>query len=296
MPKVTTKATARTAAKTVAKAAVRKGSAKAAGVPLISAAVRVLAVLERLSQQRAIGLEEISREIKLAKPTVYRFLLTLQELGYARRVDGERWAMTLRMFNVGSRALDHLDLLAAARPIAEALSEELGETVHMGVLDGDSAVYVLKIESRYTIRMYSRVGRRMPLYCTAIGKILLAYAGNEERDALLEGVRLLAMTKNTLTTRAALDAELALIRAQGYARDNEEREENLHCIGAPIFDYTGAVVAVLSVSWPSFRYQIADEPGWIERVKSAAASISSVLGYLDDSPAGERALQLDTQD
>ena len=84
MPKVTTKATARTAGKTVAKAAVRKGSAKAAGVPLISAAVRVLAVLERLSQQRAIGLEEISREIKLAKPTVYRFLLTLQELGYAR--------------------------------------------------------------------------------------------------------------------------------------------------------------------------------------------------------------------
>ena len=256
---------------------------KAAAVPLISAAVRVLAVLERLSRQRAIGLEEISREIKLAKPTVYRFLLTLQELGYARRVDGERWAMTLKMFNLGSRALDHLDLLSAARPIAEALSDELGETVHMGVLDGDSAVYVLKIESRYTIRMYSRVGRRMPLYCTAIGKVLLAFAKDEEREASLKDVRLLAVTKNTLTTRAALDAELAQIRQQGFARDNEEREENLHCIGAPIFDYTGDVVAVLSVSWPSFRYQIDDEPGWIERVKSAAAAISAILGHLEEA-------------
>lgn len=263
---------------------------KAAAVPLISAAVRVLAVLERLSRQRAIGLEEISREIKLAKPTVYRFLLTLQELGYARRVDGERWAMTLKMFNLGSRALDHLDLLSAARPIAEALSDELGETVHMGVLDGDSAVYVLKIESRYTIRMYSRVGRRMPLYCTAIGKVLLAFAKDEEREASLKDVRLLAVTKNTLTTRAALDAELAQIRQQGFARDNEEREENLHCIGAPIFDYTGAVVAVLSVSWPSFRYQIVDEPGWIERVKSAAAAISAILGHLEEAQIAARAI------
>lgn len=260
----------------------KKSSPKPAAVPLISAAVRVLSVLERLSRQRAIGLEEISREIKLAKPTVYRFLLTLQELGYARRVDGDRWAMTLRMFNLGSRALDHLDLLSAARPIAEALSEELGETVHMGVLDGDAAVYVLKIESRYTIRMYSRVGRRMPLYCTAIGKILLAFGKEEEREASLKGVRLLAITPNTLTTRAALDAELAQIREQGFARDNEEREENLHCIGAPIFDYTGAVVAALSVSWPSFRYEPADERGWIDRVKGAAAQISAVLGYLPD--------------
>ena len=261
----------------------KKSAPKAAAVPLISAAVRVLAVLERLSRQRAIGLEEISREIKLAKPTVYRFLLTLQELGYARRVDGDRWAMTLKMFNLGSRALDHLDLLSAARPISEALSEELGETVHMGVLDGDAAVYVLKIESRYTIRMYSRVGRRMPLYCTAIGKTLLAFAKESDREAALKDVRLLAITKNTLTTRAELDAELAQIRTQGFARDNEEREENLHCIGAPIFDYTGAVVAALSVSWPSFRYELTEERGWIDRVKSAAAAISAVLGYLPDA-------------
>lgn len=257
----------------------KKNTSKRSAVPLVSAAVRVLAVLERLSLQRAIGLEEISREIKLAKPTVYRFLLTLQELGYARRVDGDRWAITLKMFNLGSRALDHLDLVSAARPIAEAMSEELGETVHMGVLDGDSAVYVLKIESRYTIRMISRVGRRMPLYCTAIGKVLLAFAKEDERKSALDGVRLLAFTKQTLTSRRALDAELAQVREQGFALDNEEREEDLRCIGAPVFDHTGAVVAALSVSWPDFRYERGEESHWVATIKDAAARISAVLGY-----------------
>ena len=248
-------------------------------VPLVGAAVRVLAVLEELSRQRTIGLEELSREIKLAKPTVYRFLLTLQELGYARRAENDRWAITLRMFNVGSRALDHLDLHAAARPVAEELAEELGETIHMGVLDGDSAVYVLKIESKYHIRMYSRVGRRMPLYCTAIGKVLLAWMTPEERDEALEGVRLVAFNERTLTTRAALEAEVAQVRTLGYAVDNEEREENVHCIGAPVFDYTGTVVAAISVSWPTFRFTPGEESEKIAHTMAAAARISAILGY-----------------
>ena len=262
----------------------KKPVTKAAKVPLVSAAVRALAVLERLSRQRAIGLEEISRDIKLAKPTVYRFLLTLQELGYVRRVDGERWAITLKMFNQGSRALDHLDLHSAARPVAEALSEELGETVHMGVLEGDSAVYVLKIESKYTIRMFSRVGRRIPLYCTSIGKTLLAFSKEEEREAALKDVRLLAFTKKTLSTRTALNAELARIRKQGYAMDDEEHEEGIHCIGAPIFDYTGAIVATISVSWPGFRYKREEESRKIDRIKAAAAQISELLGYGIETP------------
>ncbi len=253
----------------------------AAAVAPVNAAVRAFVVLERLSRQRAIGLEDLSRDVKMAKATVYRFLLTLQELGYARRADGDRWALSLRMFNVGSRALDHLDLHSVARPVAEELAEDLGETVHMGVLEGDSAVYVLKIESRYTIRMFSRVGRRIPLYCTAIGKALLAFAPEEEREAALKGVRLLAFTPRTLTTRAALAAELKRIRQCGFALDAEEHEEGIHCIGAPIFDHTGAVVAVISASWPGFRYEQGEEAGKVEKVKAAAARISRLLGQPD---------------
>ena len=238
-------------------------------VPIVSAAARALSVLESLSRKRSASLEELSREIGLAKPTVYRFLQTLQELGYARRDESERWAMTLKTFNVGSRALDHLDLHSAAR----------------GVLEGDSAVYVLKIESKYTIRMFSRVGRRIPLYCTAIGKVLLAYSGLPERKAALEGLRLVAFTPKTITTRSGLDAELKLIRAQGFGRDAEEHEEGIACLGAPIFDNDRAVVAALSVSWPLFRYEAGQESDKAAAVVSAAARISAILGY-DGEVAG----------
>ncbi len=245
----------------------------------MSAAVRVLSILERLSDKRSAGVEELSRELGLAKPTTYRFLLTLQELGYVRRDESERWAVTLKLFNVGSHALDHIDLHAAARPVAEALAGELGEAVHVGVSEGDSAVYIIKIESKYTIRMYSRVGRRIPLYCTAIGKVLLAYSSAEERKAALAGVRLVALTPKTHSNRASLDAELRKVRDRGYAFDDEEHEEGIRCIGAPVFDLGGEAIAAISSSWPCFRYDTRLEKEWTAKVIAAAARISSILGY-----------------
>jgi IclR family transcriptional regulator, KDG regulon repressor len=255
----------------------KKGSTSP--VSVVNAAARALAVLECLSRRRSVGLEELSREMGLAKPTVYRFLQTLQELGYARRDESDRWAMTFKTFNVGSRALDHIDLHSAALPVAEGLADELGETVHMGVLEGDSAVYVLKIESKYTIRMFSRLGRRIPLYCTAIGKVLLAYSSPDERKAALEGVHLVAFTPKTLTTRSALEEELKRIRAQGFGRDEEEHEMGIKCLGAPILDRDGAVAAALSVSWPLFRYEAGSEAEKAAAVVAAAREVSTLLGY-----------------
>jgi IclR family KDG regulon transcriptional repressor len=263
-----------------------KKGGQAGKAPLVSAAVRVLSILESLADRRSAGIEELSREVGLAKPTVYRFLLTLQELGYVRRDENERWAVTLRLFNVGSRALDHLDLHTAARPVAEALAADLGEAVHVGVLEGDSAVYIIKIESKYTIRMYSRVGRRIPLYCTAIGKVLLAWSGAEERKAALAGVRLVAMTPRTLKSKADLDAELRKVREQGYAFDDEEHEEGIRCIGAPIFDFAGEPIAAVSASWPRFRYDLKREKEWVAKVTEAAARVSSILGYMPGDGKG----------
>ena len=252
---------------------------KRAAAPLVSAVARAFSVLDRLSRDPSLTLERLSRDVHLAKPTVYRFLLTLQSLGYVRRDEQDRWAMTLKLFHTGSRALDHLDLYAAARPVAEDLAEHLGETVHMGVLEGDAAVYVLKIESKHTIRMFSRVGRRIPLYCTAIGKVLLAYADQEERAVALRSMRLVALTPRTLTSRVAVEAELEKVRRQGFAVDDEEHEHGIRCIGAPVFGHTGAVVAALSASWPSFRFP-GDAIGPATRaVRAAADQVSSILGH-----------------
>jgi len=216
--------------------------------------------------------------VNLAKATTHRFLLTLQALGFVRRDEQDRWTLTLKLFNTGSRALDHLDVHSAARPIAEELADRLGETVHMGVREEDAAVYVLKIESRHTIRMHSRVGRRIPLYCTAIGKVLLAFADPQECAATLRSLDLAAHTPHTLTSRASVKAELDKIRQEGFAVDDEEHEQGIRCVGAPVFGHTGEVLAALSVSWPSFRFP-SEAQGTIEAVRAAADRISSILGH-----------------
>jgi len=248
-------------------------------LPLVSAVGRAFTVLERLSRDPSLSLEQLSRDVHLPKATAYRFLVTLQSLGYARRDQQDRWAMTLKLFNTGSRALDHLDLYAAARPVAEELADHLGETVHMGVLEGDAAVYVLKIESKHTIRMFSRVGRRIPLHCTAIGKVLLAFGEAEERAAALRTLRLVAHTPRTLVARVALEAELDKVRRQGFAIDNEEHEHGIRCIGAPVLGHTGAVVAALSASWPTIRFPADGIGQATAAVRAAAARISSILGH-----------------
>jgi IclR family KDG regulon transcriptional repressor len=252
---------------------------KGASPPLVGAVARAFSLLDRLSRDPSLSLEQLSRDVHLAKATAHRLLLTLHALGCVRRDERDRWALTLKLFNTGSRALDHLDLYAAARPVAKELAEHLGETVHMGVLEGDAAVYVLKVESKHTIRMFSRVGRRIPLYCTAIGKVLLAHADAEERAAALRSMRLAALTPRTLTSRVALEAELDKVRRQGFAVDDEEHEHGIRCIGAPVFGHTGEVVAALSASWPTFRFPGDAILPATRAVREAAERVSSILGH-----------------
>jgi IclR family KDG regulon transcriptional repressor len=248
----------------------------------ISAVARTFTILEKLSAVSSSGVEDLARSTGLAKATVYRFLLTLKELGYVRRDGEDRWYLTLRLFSLGSRALDHIDLPSVARQVAEGLSASLGETVHAGILDDDEVLYVLKVESRSTIRMYSRVGKRIPLYCSAMGKVLLANLPAAEQKALLKSIRLVRFTPHTLRDRKALEAELARVRDAGFAVDAEEHEQGITCIAAPIRDSSGSVVAALSVSWPVFRFEETQREAYLRSIKQAAAEISSILGCPED--------------
>jgi IclR family KDG regulon transcriptional repressor len=244
----------------------------------ISAVSRAFIVAEKLSQVSCSSLEDLARSTRLAKPTVYRFLLTLRELGYVKKDEGDRWFLTMKLFAVGSRALDHIDLVRVARPVAQRLSAELGETVHLGILDGNEAIYVLKIESKYTIRMYSRVGKKIPLYCTAIGKTLLADLDAAERTALLAEMKLVPFTPHTIRDQGALERVLADVAARGLAEDAEEHEEGIICLAAPVRDHSGRAVAALSVSWPKFRFEVARREEYAVRIRAATAEISAVLG------------------
>jgi len=266
--------------KTPGKASVGGEAAdRASGAKAISAVSRAFKIVEKLALVSSSNLEDLSRSSHLAKPTVYRFLNTLRELGYVKKDDADRYFLTMKLFAVGSKALDHIELPTVARPVAEKLSADLGETVHMGILDDDEAVYVLKIESKYTIRMYSRVGKKIPLYCTAIGKVLLADLDAGERDKLIADMRLVPFTEHTFRDAASLCAELERIRTEGIGADAEEHELGIQCLAAPIRDSTGKAVAAVSVSWPKFRFDPSRRASYVERIQAAAREISAVLGW-----------------
>ncbi len=246
----------------------------------MSAVMRTISILEALSEVEDTNLENLSRVTELPKATLLRFLSTLISLGYVYRDGADMYHLTLKMFSVGSRSLRHMDLINTAKPFAKKLCQELGETVHMGILEGDNAVYVLKEESSYTLRMYSRVGKVIPLYCTAIGKIFLSAMNEDEIEEYFRRNPLKPYTPKSIRTHQALLEDLKRTRERGFSIDDEEHEENVYCIGAPVHDYTGNIIAAMSVSWPVFRFNESSFQSIAENIADTAKSLSRVLGYI----------------
>ncbi len=249
----------------------------------MSAVMRTISILEALSRVDGINLENLSRKTELPKATLLRFLSTLISLGYVYRDGADMYHLTLKMFSVGSRSLRHMDLINTAKPFAKKLCEELGETVHMGIQEGNSAVYVLKEESSYTLRMYSRVGKVIPLYCTAIGKIFLSAMNEQELEEYFRTNPLKPYTPKSIRTHHALVEELERTRKRGWAIDDEEHEENVFCIGAPVRDYTGNIIAAMSVSWPVFRFNQDSFQEIASRIIETTSELSKVLGYIPEN-------------
>jgi DNA-binding IclR family transcriptional regulator len=199
-----------------------------------------------------------------------------------------RYRLSLRVFQIGSHALDALDLPARAMPALEALGAATEETVHLAVLDGAEAIFIGKVESPRPLRLYSQVGRRCPAHCTAVGKVLLAYAGSEQR-ALAAARPLKRYTAKTITSAAALERELEEVRRRGYATDEEEFEDGIRCVAAPVRDYRGRVVAALSVSVPAARLPRARAAALVEQVLDTARRVSEALGHRTAPDRGREA-------
>lgn len=198
----------------------------------VSSVLKVFGILQALGEEREIGITELSQRVMMSKSTVYRFLQTMKSLGYvAQEGESEKYSLTLKLFELGARALQNVDLVRSADIQMRELSRLTKETVHLGALDEDSIVYIHKIDSMYNLRMYSRIGRRNPLYSTAIGKVLLAWRDRAEVEQILEGVEYKRSTDRTITSTEALLAVLDKVREQGYGEDNEEQEEGCAASG-----------------------------------------------------------------
>ena len=258
----------------------------------VAAVLKVFALMQALSERNEIGISELSVRLAMPKATVYRFLQTMKTLGYVRQeVDSERYGLTMRMFELGAKALRYPDLIELAKPHMQRLSEATGETVHLGMLIDSEIIYVHKVDSRHMLGMYSRVGRRAPLHCTAIGKVLMAWEQPERRGTVLKGCDFKRYRDKTITNAVAFERELERTLAQGFGQDREEFDDHIRCAGIPIFDRMNQVVAGLSVSFPTFRYDEQREPELVGMLRDASRDISRQLGctaFPLDPPAPAR--------
>lgn len=248
----------------------------------VSSVLKVFNILESLGEQKEIGISELSQRLMMSKATTYRFLQTMKSLGYvSQQGEADKYSLTLKMFELGAKSLEWVDLIAIAEKEMRIISEETNETVHLGALDHGTIIYIHKIDSSYALRMHSRVGRRNPLHTTAIGKILLA-----ERDEMyvreqLKDVEFIKSTENTLETIDQLIDELNIVKEQHFGEDNEEQEPGLRCIAAPVYDRFGTVIAGVSISFPTIRFDEKQKARYVELLHNAGRSISEHLGFTD---------------
>jgi IclR family transcriptional regulator, KDG regulon repressor len=261
----------------------------------VAAVLKVFAILQALSERSDAGISELSVRLAMPKATVYRFLQTMKTLGYVRQeVDSERYGLTMKVFELGARALQYPDLVDLAKHHMQMLADQTGETVHLGTLIDSEIIYVHKVDSRHTLGMYSRVGRRAPLHCTAIGKVLMAWEHPARRDRILDGAEFKRFRDKTIVDRAAFEAELERVKAVGFGEDREEFDDHIRCLAIPIFDRLGQPIAGMSVSFPTFRYDEAKAPQVVAMLRDASRDISTQLGCTQfplaaaDTPATAR--------
>lgn len=226
-----------------------------------------------------MGITELSRTVRLPKGTVHRLVSSLVAKGFLARNEATgRYRLGLSLFRLGSVFLNQMEVREAALPVLHELARLTGETVNLNIARDRRRVCIEKVESSHDIRHFVELGRPLPLYCGASGKVLLAFLPEEEIEAVIaEG--LLPLTPRTVTDPQRLRRELAEIRRRGYAVSKDERVEGASAVSAPIYDSAGRVVAGLTISGPTYRFTPERVARFIELVKQGAARISASLGY-----------------
>lgn len=249
---------------------------------IIQAVDHALDLLEQFHEDvDELGVTELSKRLKLHKNNVFRLLATLESRGYIEqnRVT-ENYRLGLKTLELGQTFIKQMGLLRQSRPVLEALVRECNETTYVAILKEFHIVYLDVVETDLTVRVVPRVGARLPAYCTAAGKIQIAYMTDEELENYLPTKELKRFTPNTITDRDELKKHLQQVAEMGYAIDNEELDIGVRCVGAPIRDYTRRIIGAVSISGPSMRFT--DErmdKELIPLVKRAGEEISTKLGF-----------------
>jgi len=242
---------------------------------------RAFDILDALASHTSeLALSELSRRLHLHRSTVHRLLVVLEGSRYVERNGANgKYRLGSKLVELGTKVVARLDLPKLAKPFLAQLVRETGETAHMGILREGEVVSITNVESSRTLRTPATVGRRTPAHCSSLGKSLLAFLSDEELDHFVQDTGLKRYTASTITVPDALKAELQRVRERGYAVDEEEFEEGLKCIGAPVRGPFGEVVAAISIAGPAARLGGLRMPALTDSMLRAAIGLSAALGY-----------------
>lgn len=253
-------------------------SLKTQSVPALDRALTILEVLAE--SKKGLSLSQLTRSLGWPKSSTHCLLLTLERRGYLHRNEQTgQYMFGLKLFGLANIALSGIELREQAAPFLQALMERTRLTVHMAILERDEAVLIDKVEPPGLFKLATWIGKRMDVHCTGVGKALIAYLPEEELDRLIKEHGLPRHNENTIVSPRRLKEALARIRQLGYSVDDEEDELGLRCIGAPIFNREGQVIASISVAGTTAQIHLENLGKSAQQVKQTALAISRQLGF-----------------
>ena len=247
----------------------------------VQSAERIFQVLEILAENGEMGLIELSAALELHKSTVHRLLMSLIYMGYAKQDQTtQKYMLTYKLVNMAGKILDRTDILQIAKPYMERLSDISGETVHLVQREGNHILYIHKIEAKVgSIRMVSHVGMVHPMYCSGVGKAIMATLPEKEVKQIWNESVIEKKTDKTIVHFEEMLQTLEEVRKNGYALDDEENEEGVRCIAASLRGYGKTVKYAFSISGPVSRMTKERVEELAADVKRVQAELSKELGY-----------------
>ena len=252
---------------------------------MVQSIERAFLILDVLGQYpQGLSLGELSEKIGLSKGTAHRLVSTISYFDYARQnPSSKKYCLGFKVVELGNLLLKQLDLRNAAGPYLVGLAESVRETVHLVVRDYNEAVYIDKVDlhsKQAGLQMVSSVGTRIPMHCSAVGKVILSHLSDGEIDRIAAACGLPERTANTITDLAELKKCLDIVRRKGFAVDDEENEKGIRCVAAPILNESSEVVAAVSISGPTVRLTMSQIQNTLSaKVRETCMEISRELGF-----------------
>ncbi|KAB7706536.1 helix-turn-helix domain-containing protein [Bacillus aerolatus] len=242
--------------------------------------VRSMDILNLFIDHAQLTFQEIIDLSGIPKTSVYRMLMSLEEMGFLEKGADSKYRLGLMFLHFGQLVSSRLDIRQIAFPIMQELHNDVGEAVNLIVKQGNEAMYIEKIDTNQKVRLYTAIGRRSPLYAGACSRVILSFLPSSEVDEYIESIELKPFAMGTITNKESLSKAIKQAQKDGYTISHSELENHTSAIAAPIFDHKGDVVAGISIAGIEANYQNENIPVFVEKAKRAAEQISERLGYI----------------